>query len=509
MSSSSSLARSFVWLTIGEILFNISGYVVHSGAGRLLSPSDYGRYALIITLTVMIIDLVGNGIPISMSKYLSEYYDSDADMVRVIKYKGFVLQVVIIALITGIFYAITPLLSFALGDLTLTPLFRISLFILPAYAMDTYYYYYYTGIHQFNLQSLFKVARSILRITVIIAFIFIWGLPGAVAGYIVVNLCGFLISWITDQIHISKTFPARDISKSKPVFEWKKMLNYAWPITLFIIFYEILISLDLYFIKGILHNDYLTGIYNSSLTIARIPYYLFAALNVILLPSVSKSMARKEHEKTRNLVSQSLRLLIVILLPLVTLMAVYAGPTISFVFGAKYLSGIASLRILVFGIGFLTVFYVLSFALNGAGKVKIPMWMAFFGMILNAILNYVFINRYGILGSAIATTTTSLVFMLISLSYCSRYFGKIINFASLGKMIFATALMFAASYFFPPRNFYFLIWSIILVVIYILVLFFLKEISTEDMELLKSLVSRKKTASVSAEAVLENPEIIS
>ncbi|MGB5018305.1 MAG: oligosaccharide flippase family protein, partial [Candidatus Moraniibacteriota bacterium] len=68
---SNSLSRSLVWLTIAEMLFNISGYVIHAVAGRILGPADYGRYALVITLTTTVIILIGNGIPTAMSRYLS------------------------------------------------------------------------------------------------------------------------------------------------------------------------------------------------------------------------------------------------------------------------------------------------------------------------------------------------------------------------------------------------------------------------------------------------------
>lgn len=486
-----SLARSFLWLTVGEIFFNLSGYIVHSGAGRLLTPADYGRYGLIVTLTVMIIDLVANGIPISMSKYISEYHGSDPAMIKAIKRKAFILQMIVIGAITLLFYIITPVLSNILGDPSLTPLFRISLFILPAYALDTYYFYYYTGIHQFNLQSGLKVVRSVLRVTLILGLIMVWKLKGAIAGYIFVNLAGFLIAWIIDMAWLSKKNP---LPKNilLPDFKWKKLLDYAWPITLFIIFYEILISLDIYFIKGILHNDYLTGIYNSALLVARIPYYLFYAMTLILLPSISKSTSSNDFERAREILRQSLRFMIIVLVPVVVLIAVFAGPTISFVFGDEYLPGIPSLQILTFGIGFLSVFYVLSFALNGAGKVKVPMFIAFFGMLLNAILNYFMVSAYGIIGSAIATSITSFLTMLVVIYYSHKYFQKIIDLGVLAKIIIGGIFLLALSMFFPPKNYIFIAWSVILTFIYLVFLYIIKAIRYDDLVLLRSIVRKKE-----------------
>ena len=54
----SNLAKSALWVTISEIIFNISGFIIHSIVGRILGPVDYGRYGLVITLTTMIIESV-------------------------------------------------------------------------------------------------------------------------------------------------------------------------------------------------------------------------------------------------------------------------------------------------------------------------------------------------------------------------------------------------------------------------------------------------------------------
>lgn len=485
-----SLARSFMWLTLSEILFNLSGYIVHSGAGRLLSPADYGRYGLIVTLSIVVVTLLGNGIPIAMSKYVSEYWKTKPEMVSIIKRQGLILQMIVIGLITASFYAVTPFISSLLNDQTLTPLFRISVFILPAYALDTYYFYYFTGIHRFNFQSILKIVRSLLRVTLIIGFIYLWRIEGAIAGYIFVPLLVFLVALFYDLFKTSKEYPQ---PKDENIdFDWRKLMSYAWPVTLFMIFYEVLISLDLYFIKGILHDDYQTGIYNSALMIARIPYYLFYAMTVILLPSISQTTSANDFKKAQEILTQALRFMMIVLIPVVILIAVYAGPTINFIFGAQYLDGIASLQVLSFGIGFLSIFYVLSFALNGAGLAKLPMFIAFMGMVLNAILNYYMINSFGIVGSAIATSISSFLVMIISVYYCHKIFQKIFEWTILFKMALGGALLYVFSMIFPPHNILFILWGVILTAAYLAILYALKVIDKNDLDLIKAMVSRKK-----------------
>jgi stage V sporulation protein B len=248
----------------------------------------------------------------------------------------------------------------------------------------------------------------------------------------------------------------------------------------------------LYFIKGILHNDYLTGIYNSALMVARIPYYLFYALTIILLPSVSSFKAKLDHEGARKVVYDSLRFMIILLVPIVVLLFSFSAAVIKFIFGAKYLEGTLSLEILTFGIGLLTVFYILSFAINGAGKVKIPMWIAFGGMIFNAVMNYFMVTHWGIVGSAIATSIASFLVMIVSLVYSHRYFRGVIRLKSLSKVLLAGAVILTLSWFTSTSSWLFIPLGLFYFGLYFLILFLLKELDGRDLEIFRKILNKNK-----------------
>ncbi len=108
--TSKNLGRSAVWLIISELIFNLSGYIIHSFVGRILGPADYGRYGLVITLTTMVIILIGNGIPTAMTKYISEIAETNPRLVLVIKKQAIILQSILITIVTGIFFFQLPLL---------------------------------------------------------------------------------------------------------------------------------------------------------------------------------------------------------------------------------------------------------------------------------------------------------------------------------------------------------------------------------------------------------------
>jgi len=482
------LARSFLFILISEILYNLSSYVVHSGMGRILGPASYGRYGVVITLTTMIIILIGNGIPTAMAKYLSEVFEKNPGLVPVIKKQAATAQTILIGSVTVMFFLLAPVVSHILGDPTLTRLFRISTLIIPAFALASFYFSYYTGIHKFKVQALLKTTRSAARIIFILGLAWLlksrgMALEGAIVGYVLVPLSVFL------EANLYDTYRKH---KPKGFFNWRKLIKYAWPVTFFMIAYEFLITIDLYLVKGILRDDYLTGIYNAAITVGRIPYYLFYALTIILLPTVSKSTSDKDHKKTEKLVSQSLRLMVMFLIPLCILISIYAKPIIRVFYSQRFIQAADPMSIFVFGVGFLTVFYVLAFVLNGAGKVKVPMIISFIGLTINTIATYFLIKKYALLGAVIGTSITSFAVMVFMLGYTYKYFGYLFRIVSFLKILLASALMFCLSLIFPRESLAFPIWSAILLAFYVFLLYIQGEFGPFEIKLAKNMLISKK-----------------
>lgn len=500
---SKSLAKATFWVTVSEIIFNVSGFIIHAVVGRMLGPADYGRYGLVITLTTMVIILIGNGIPTAMSKYISEVFESNPPMVRVIKRQAIILQTIIIGTITLIFFLCAPLIARILNDPTLTPLFQISTWIIPTFAMASFYFSYYTGLHEFNIQSLLKTLRSIFKVIFIIGLAYLYKVPGSINGYTISTLALFAVGLWIDKFKIDKKLDKREkelnLTNTSPAFEWRKLVNYAWQIVVFFLAYELLISIDLYLVKGILRNDNLTGLYNASLTLGRMPYYIFYALTVVLLPVISKTTSENNWKKTAEIINQSLRLMMILLIPSIILMSIYAQPLIKLFYGNKYAGAAYPMSVLVWGVGFLTIFYVFCFVMSGAGKVKTPMVLSMVGLAINTVLNYFLINLYGITGSAIATSITSALITFAMLYCVWKDFGVLLSIKSLLKMALAGFMMYAISFFFSRGEFIFILWSAVLFAFYLFLLYVLGEIKKTDIALARQLLTRKKVADIEEE----------
>ncbi len=489
----SSIAKSAILVSISEIMFNLSGFVIHGFLGRILGPADYGRYSLVITLTTMIIILIGNGIPTAMAKYLSECFETDKPLARSIKKQAIFLQIIVIGTITAVFFLLSPIIAGLLNDETLTPLFRLSTLIIPAFAAASFYFSYYTGLHKFNLQAVLKIIRSFVRVGFVVGLAYFFGVKGSIWGYVIAPTIVFLAALTIDKIKISKEFDFyKSDKKPQKNFDWKKLINYAWQIVVFFLAYELLISIDLYMVKALLQNDYLTGIYNAALTVGRIPYYIFYAMTIFLLPMISKSTARDNRTETKKILAQSLRVIFLLLLPMVILLSIFAGQSLEFLYGKKYAGGASAMSVLVFGVGFLTLFYVMSFAMNGAGKTKISMLIAMIGFVINGILNYILIPLHGIFGSAVATSIASSITMFLMLYFLHRDFDVSYEIKSIVRAIASGCIIFVISLFIQLPKKLFVFEVFLLFIVYFGILYVLREIKKEDIIVLQNIIRRKK-----------------
>lgn len=474
-------AQAVVWLSIAEIIYNLSGYVVHAITGRLLGPAEYGRYGLVITLTTMLIVLVGNGIPTAMSKYLAGVFEKNPEKIYGIRRTALLLQVILIGSLTLTFYALAPWLARLLGDPSLTPLLQLSSLVIPTFAAASFNLYFFIGLHFFRMQASLKILRSLARIIFIGGLAFTSGTWGAVTGNILAPLAVFLVGLIAEPFLMRRYFPEAILRKASSVtFPWRTVIAHALPLTLFLLFYELILTIDLFLVKILLANDHQTGLYNAAVTVGRIPYYLFYALAIALLPTIAKTEASANSGETKALLGKSFRLMLFLLIPLAVLIGRYAPETLHLFYGNQFLEAAPAMTILTFGVGCLTVFYVFTFAMNGAGLLRFPLQLSVLGLALALMLNLVLIPLYGIVGGALAVASTSFLLMLGILAKVTTHFSLVLPWRAILLSFVGAGLMLTFSLVLPAGP-WFLLSSTILGALYLGFLYLTRALTPEDL----------------------------
>jgi len=204
-------------------------------------------------------------------------------------------------------------------------------------------------------------------------------------------------------------------------FTWKetKLLLYrAFPYALVFLLMTLYTRMDGVMLERLLEdNGHEAGIYAAGFKLydaANMIGFLFATL---LLPMFS-SLVKKSRE-LNELVDQSLKILMALIIPLVCLVLFYADDIMVFLYddGSEYYAHV--LRILILAFFCVALSYIFGTLITSTGKLKKMNYLFILGIALNWMLNLYLIPEYKALGAAYATLATQAVIIIgqISLAY--------------------------------------------------------------------------------------------
>lgn len=462
------------YLLIAQIVFILSGYVVHIGLGRLLGPTGYGIYSVIIYLATVFNLILITGLPQATSKYTSE---DETNSIRVLR-TSLISSMLLSAIFFLIIFTGAEEIALLLNDVSLTPYVRLISLMVPPYALLVVIEGYYNGKRDYKAQSYLIHLYNIVKPAMVFAFVFmgfsIWG-----------AILGFSISPIIPLAVGLYMIRGQNIWSAKG-FTLKTILQFAVPVVIFSAAINLLMSLDLFFIKRILMNNELAGYYSAASMISKVPYSLMAAVNLALFPAVSAAM--HDSAKMQEYISESLRYTLLFVLPVTAIVAASSESLVSILYSEVYWPAGQPLKLLIVGISLFSIFAVLTTVINATGRPNVAMILSIFILVADFLLNMIMVPRWEMIGAAGATTISSAVGMTLAALYVYKRFG-VLTYASSGiKMLSASAILYAILFYTNLKGIYLLLGYSTLVIIYLALLYLMGEIRERDIARFKSLI---------------------
>jgi stage V sporulation protein B len=473
------MAKGTLYLIISSLVFSLSGYAIHFWLGRYLGPAEYGIFGIVLYLMSTVNLFITSGIPQGASKYIAEDHSRTGSIIR----DANRIQLVFCAILFGLYFGLSGVIAGLFNDPSLTPYIRISALAIPVYALFSIYSGgYLNGLRKFSRQAVASIGNSIVKIGVVFALVLLgFGVGGAIAGYIIAALFGFVLAWKF----------LNPVKKSKSNFGWKKLVEFGIPATLFTATFFLLMNIDLFMVKAIGGSEVETGYYTSATTISRVPYFLFSGLAMTLLPSISRSTSSGNTELTRSYIRQSMRYMLMALIPGVLLISATSTDLLILVYSSLYVEAAGPLSILVFGLGLLSVFFVLANVIMGSGRPKVTLGMALPVVGVDIALNTFLIPRYGLVGASWATTITGFLGMCAAVAYVLWRFKALVSLKSLGRICLSSVVVYVIGLQVSvPPSFLPLVY-IGLLILYAGILLLTRELTREDMITFKNIMRIK------------------
>jgi len=466
--------KGTIYLLVAYTILLLSGYIVHIGIGRFLGPSIYGIYSVAISIATVFNLFLTTGLPQSVTKYVSE---DNLQAKAVLKTSLAISVLASTAFSAAIFFGADGIAKL-LNDPSLAEYFRLTSFMILAYGPLTVIMAYFNGVKDYRTQAsllaLYEILKPIFIFSLVYIGLSVWG---AVLGFAVAPIVPLLIGL---------GLAGSAIYRERGRFSAKKIVSFALPVIVLSAAINLILNLDLFFIKSILIDNSIAGFYSAASTIGKVPYMLMAAVTGAIFPAISASM--HEHGRVQNYISESLRYALLFILPGTAMVAATSTAVVTLIYSDVYQPAGAPLAVLIVGICFFGIFALLTTIISAVGRPGIAMVMGIGILAVDFALNWLMVPVFGMVGAAGATTLSCTIGLGIAAAYIYWRYPGLMPPTSAGKILTASLLVFIALYSVPVSGLMLLVAYGGAGVGYFLVLYLMGEIQERDIERLRQLV---------------------
>jgi len=479
------MGQGTIYLMIAEVMFILSGWIIHIGSKRILGLSEYGTFGILLSLLTLYRIFLATGVNRAVSRYISR----DPLQADSIRRQALKLQIVLgIGFCIGVWLA-APLLARIWHDDAFVGYIRLTGFFLPVFGIYSVYRGTLNGFTLFGREARISIIYSLLKIALVFILIFAFGywwgdaLYGAVGGY--------LAAIIGATILARALCPTMKVREGGDAFPITRIVRFAFPVVLFSFIISLIQHLDLYFVRAMVKEDpgMATGYYTCAQQFARIPYMLLYALSLTIFPNIAAGTASGDNdENVAGMIRKALRGGLLLVLPIAALIGGGAEPLIGWIYGSDSLAGGGALQFLIFGQTLLALLMVFATIIMAQGRPWISFLIVIGTLLLDALLNYFLIPIYGINGAAIATTLSSGAGMVCAGLVVYRRFNALLPLLSIIKIVFTSTIVFICVSLIQPEGW--LIPPVYLLLLggYLLLLLLFREIDKNDWKMLQSLL---------------------
>ena len=412
--------KSTIILIIGGFISKILGMIIKITLTRTISTKGIGIYSLILPTFNLFITLCSLGLPIAISKQISEQRKKVKEIILPIIPLTLLFDVLLIMIL----FILSPLLSNFLlkNKMTYYPLIAIGL-TLPFISISSILKGYFFGKEKMFPTTLSNITEQLIRLILtltLIKYLMKYSLGIAITGVVLINILSEGISIITLLLFIPKhekiSFSDFKLDQS----QIKDLLDISLPTT-----GSRIIGSITYFLEPILLTYALTksgysinditieyGIINGYVyPLLLLPSFFTMAISSALLPVVSNAYSKRNYSYTRYKIKQALVISLIIGIPCTLLFMTIPKYFLNTIYNTN--EGLTYIKIIA---PFFLLHYIqgpLTASMQAMNKAKEAMLGTLYGSIIRCILLLTLsLLHIGLWGLLIATIT-NIIFITI------------------------------------------------------------------------------------------------
>jgi len=457
------------YLILGWALVLGSGYVYILWLTHYWEPETYGLYTLTMSVLYWIEIAVVNGVPYALQKFLPQENNRSSGIFR---YAASLQVVVVMTLFLLTFFA-APLIAAALRDSRLAFYFRIASADILFFGFYHLLMAYQNGQHHFGRQAVLLVVYAVSKMGFGIGLV---ALTHSIVGALIGNIAASITAFIAGLCLIRR-------APSMPWAHGKEFIRFMLPASLYFWILNLFFFLDLWFVKYYCDLE-TAACYSIAQMISKIPFFLFSGLSSVLLPILSFHFSSNASLDARRTITQAVRLLWLLTVPVAVLFTVLNRPILELLFRPEYSSAAPIFTLLTWSIVFLSFLSLFTTVLNAYHKPGLSLGWTAGALILSAALNRIWVPQFGARGAACAMlVSTGFGAGALSIIIFDR-FQSLMPVSSFFKISFAGLALVPLAGMIRPRGALMLVFILVAVSLYGALLVALKEMKwTEILEI--------------------------
>jgi O-antigen/teichoic acid export membrane protein len=390
-----------VWRTLQVIAEVVAQFFIFFFVAKWLEPRDFGFYSLIIAIVYFFQIFSDFGLSRSSSKYLAENFArGEKGKPKSIILVSLLLSFIFLSVVCLIYMSTAGLIGRLAQNEQLSSLITFSTPLLFFATLFLLLDGLFRGARSIKPLAIIDITSKILQFSLLILFIgvFHYGVRGAIAG-VTIGYAWFVV--IALFFLVKKIYcPLKERLDLKPAF--KNVLSYGYTnglMALAIYFYT---KIDI-LILGYFCDANEVGKYSFAIGITNLPFFFLAAYAAVVAPVITREHTLYNSASLQRIFTRSISATAYFMVFLSIVMFLFSGTAVH-AFFPEYESSILLLKILSFSLLLRGLGLIAGHAfLVPTGNASINTRILIVGAILNTILDFILIPKYGAIGSVIVT----------------------------------------------------------------------------------------------------------
>lgn len=357
------MRKGLIYNLISNIIFFVSGYVLHFFLGSSMSPAEYGIVGSIITVLDFEYMFLSNGARQSAAREISMRHYEVNDLIL----KTFAFQGILIAFFFGVNFFGAPIFGHVLNDDSLTFYFRVAAFLVPANGIYVMLLGINDGSQRFGTSALLGSIYPIAKLSAIPLILFIFhdsSVLGVEIGFLFALLSTTMIGALI-LIHHRKT---PNVAVSAERISFIAVAKHTLSFSFFFIIVSLVLSIDTLIVKALLEPASYAGFYTGAVNFGKLSYSLMSAFATIILPVVSQHLGEKDTSGALQKIQENLLLAVAFILPITLTISATSVPLLSAFYKPEYAVASPALSMLSvsnFFMGLIVLFNMVLSAYEG------------------------------------------------------------------------------------------------------------------------------------------------